>query len=431
VNSGWPILVAGGCLGLATFFSVGHSALRSASWRRLEEAFAAGGHAERAAALRRRREHLFAGTATLRLLFSLAVLLALVYVFYQPGVSSHRRLLWPLLEAFLLGVLLLSIFSVAMAHTWAKHAGTSFLVRFYTLLDASAWAVYPLTEVLRLFEPPIARLADLGRKDEDDEDGRQEDFLSIVEEGRKEGVLDEEDQEMITSVLEFRDTTAGEIMTPRTEVAGMAAGASLTEAVQTIIKHGHSRYPAYEESIDNVVGILYAKDLLKDLQHAGEAGGIRRHLRQPYFVPEAKTLRDLLQEFRKQKVQIAIVLDEYGGTAGLVTMEDILEEIVGEIVDEHEAPQEETLKKIDEQTFEADARCNVEELNAALGLNLPEDDAYETVGGFVFSRLGRLPRTGETFDYEQWHFTILEAGDRKVNRVRMARTAAAGPAEQE
>ena len=164
--------------------------------------------------------------------------------------------------------------------------------------------------------------------------------------------------------------------------------------------------------------MLYAKDLLRDINHPGDAE-IRNRLRQPYFVPESKSLRDLLHDFQNQKVHVAVVLDEYGGTAGVVTFEDILEELVGEIIDEHEPPQSEPIKRIDENTIEVDARYEIDELNDQFNLTVPEDADYETVGGFAFAQLGYIPNVGESFEYENMRFTVIDAHQRKINRLRV------------
>ena len=173
----------------------------------------------------------------------------------------------------------------------------------------------------------------------------------------------------------------------------------------------------YEENIDNIVGLVYAKDLLAQIGKDPAQFCLRDQIREAYFVPESKSLRSLLHEFQNQKLHIAVVLDEYGGTAGIVTLEDILEELVGEIADEYEETPPESIKELDEHTIEVDARTYVDDLNDEYELNLPEDEDYDTVGGFVFSRLGYVPKTGERFDYQNLQFTIASAEPRRINRI--------------
>ena len=227
---------------------------------------------------------------------------------------------------------------------------------------------------------------------------------------------------MIESVLDFRGTTAREIMTPRTDIIAIETGTPRGDVLEIILSEGHSRYPVFKGSIDNIIGMLYAKDLLHDLNKPPDSEGIEYRLRKPYFVPESKSLRDLLSSFQSQKVHLAVVLDEYGGTAGVVTIEDILEELVGEIIDEYEPPQPEPLVRINERTIELDARYEIDKLNYECRLNLPEDDDYESIGGFVISKLGRIPAAGFTFEHQNLHFTILDAGPRKIHRLRVVIT---------
>jgi CBS domain containing-hemolysin-like protein len=168
-----------------------------------------------------------------------------------------------------------------------------------------------------------------------------------------------------------------------------------------------------------VVGILYARDLIKLLGDPASKFNLRPLLRAPLFVPETKLLRDLLRDFTMQKIHIAIVADEYGGTSGLITIEDIFEELVGDISDEHEPEEPAMLKRIDDQTVEADGRLSIEELNRVLGLNLPEEAGYETLGGFVSTTVGRIPESGASFEYEGTRYIVLNAEPQRVNRVRI------------
>jgi putative hemolysin len=234
-----------------------------------------------------------------------------------------------------------------------------------------------------------------------------------------EGTMDEEEQEMIENVLELSETTADEIMTPRTDIVAVDVDADLETVLKTVIGAGHSRLPVYEENIDKIVGLVYAKDLLTIVGKRAEDFRIRDKLREAYFVPETKPLRALLHEFQNQKLHIAVVLDEYGGTAGIVTLEDILEELVGEITDEYEKTPAEPIKRIDKNTIEVDARTYVDDVNDQLEAELPEDEDYDTIGGFVFSRLGYVPKAGESFEYENLSFTITSAEARRIRRIRI------------
>jgi len=246
--------------------------------------------------------------------------------------------------------------------------------------------------------------------------------LNGLEQQRTEGVLDKEEQEMIESVLELSETTADEIMTPRTDIVAVEVNCDLQTILETINTAGHTRVPVYEDNIDNIVGLIYAKDLLAEIGKNPADFKLRDKMRDAYFVPETKPLRVLLHEFQNKKQHIAIVLDEYGGTAGIVTLEDILEELVGEITDEYEKTPPEPIKKVDRNTIEVDARTYVDDLNDQFEWNLPEDEDYDTIGGFVFSRLGYVPKTGESFDYENLKFTITSAEARRIKHIRIQKT---------
>jgi CBS domain containing-hemolysin-like protein len=222
---------------------------------------------------------------------------------------------------------------------------------------------------------------------------------------------------MIASVMEFRDKDVAEIMTPRTEIIAMPTTATLFEAKETIVREGHSRIPVYGENIDDILGVLYAKDLLNCDER--EPFDPTEVMRKVPFVPETKRIPDLLKELREKKVHLAIVVDEYGGTAGLVTIEDIIEEIVGEISDEYETAEPAPIRRLDERTLEVDARVHIDELNEELHIELPEDKDYDTVGGFMFSEMGKVPAVGEELRYRNVRFKVLDAEARKINRLRV------------
>jgi CBS domain containing-hemolysin-like protein len=192
------------------------------------------------------------------------------------------------------------------------------------------------------------------------------------------------------------------------------------DQVKTIIEESaHSRIPAYEGSLDHIVGILHARDLIRYLGATTRQFDLKTVLRPVLYVPESKPLRDLLSDFRLQKVHLAIVLDEYGGTAGLVTIEDTLEELVGDIADEHESSEPALLKPLGDHSWDADASVYIDEVNRTLGLSLPDDAGYDTLGGFVSATAGHIPAAGATFEHNGVKYTILDAAPQKVNRIRI------------
>ena len=222
---------------------------------------------------------------------------------------------------------------------------------------------------------------------------------------------------MLLRVLRLDEMQVRDIMTPRTDCHCIPAGTPLPEATQLIIASGHSRIPVYRETRDNIVGVVYAKDLLRSLVKPMEDQGIiDQIMRPPFFVPETKIVLALLQEFRGRKQHLAVALDEYGGTSGLVTIEDVLEEIVGDIEDEHDVPQEEHIKIIDEKHFELSGRACLDDLTEQLGMELASDEV-DTIGGYLSLTAGRVPLTGEEFILNGWKFKVLEAGAKAIRRI--------------
>ncbi len=427
--TGWAVLficfLAGGTL----FFSANAFALRIFSIVKLQEAFKAANKKndpeQLAEQLAEKSEELILTCFFYRLILNVCILLLLVSIFIspQPPALGATAPITSYLLTFVIAMVIFSLFSLAIPRAWAKYAGEKILSRSFTLLKVTAAATAPVLYIFRLYERFIRRLAGVPETTpEEEHEEKQEEFITGLEQHRTEGVLDEEEQEMIENVLELSNSTADEIMTPRTDIVAAEVNSDLQKVLDTITSAGHTRIPVYEENIDNIIGLVYAKDLLGEIGKSGAEFKLRDKMRDAYFVPESKPLRALLHEFQNQKLHIAVVLDEYGGTAGIVTFEDILEELVGEITDEYEEIPAEPIKKIDNNTIEADARTDIGDINDQCELNLPEDEDYETIGGFVFSRLGYIPKTGESFDHENLKFTIISAEARSIKRIRIQKT---------
>lgn len=261
--------------------------------------------------------------------------------------------------------------------------------------------------------------------------GRSGDSLEqAVLEARDEGELDTEEGTMILSILRLDELQVQDIMTPRTDFDCMPSGSPVIEVARTIMETGHSRLPIYQDTRDNITGIAYAKDLLALLvdpeKHALPVDEI---MRPPFFVPETKIVSELLQEFRTRKNHIAIAVDEYGGTSGLATIEDILEQIVGDIEDEHDAPREEDIRRLDDNRYELSGRAYLEDLEE-LGIAL-EADEVDTIGGYLCLEAGHVPQTGESFLCDGWRFVIEEADVKQIRRVLMERLPENPSDEQE
>lgn len=229
--------------------------------------------------------------------------------------------------------------------------------------------------------------------------------------------LDRVEREMIRGIVELSDTTVREVMVPRIDVVFISSDAGRAELLQTVIDCGHSRLPVYGDTIDNVIGILYVKDLLRYLVAKEEEFNLEKIIRKPYFVPESKKLDSLLTEFQRRKVHLAIVVDEYGGTSGIVSLEDILEEIVGDIQDEFDNEVEEILK-ISDNMYLCDARVSIDELNEQVGLSIPEED-FDTLGGFVFNLFGKIPVKFEKVVFKNMTFIIQQMEQHKITTVKI------------
>ena len=420
----WAVLLISLLAALTLFFSVNAIALHTSSRVKLLEAFKETNIKVSSESLTdnlvENTEKLVLTCSLYRLVLNMCILLLLLAVFASSK-PSHPQITDYLLT-FIIAVSIFSIFSLAIPHAWAKYAGEKILSRTYRLLLLFAALVWPMLYAFQLYDGIARRLAGVVEvTPEEEQEEKQEEFLTDLEEHKMEGVVDEEEQEMIVNVLELSGTTAGEIMTPRTDMVAVEVNSSLQTILDSITTQGHSRVPLYEGNIDSIVGFIYAKDLLTEIGKNPADFKIRDKMREAFFVPETKPLRALLHEFQNQKLHIAVVLDEYGGTAGVVTIEDILEELVGEITDEYEKTPPKFIKKIDQNTIEVDARTYVDDLNEEFEINLPEDEDYDTIGGFVFSHLGYIPRTNESFDYGNLKFTIASAESRKIKRIRIQR----------
>ncbi|MGD1152533.1 MAG: hemolysin family protein [Syntrophales bacterium] len=253
-----------------------------------------------------------------------------------------------------------------------------------------------------------------------DEQARlEEEIQSIIDAGEEKGLIDQQSGEMIQSILEFRDTVVREVMIPRTEMVAIRSDATIEEILELTIKFGHTRMPVYAENVDNIVGILNVKDLLKFWSRPVTETDILSSLRKPYYIPETKNTHHLLHELKQKKYHMAIVIDEYGGTSGLVTLEDLIEEIVGEIHDEHDAKKGSIVELNDGYTL-IDGRVEIEAIEDYLGVKFQEGK-FETLGGFILNLLRKIPVTGEVIHVDNLEMIIESADERSVKKVKLKR----------
>jgi putative hemolysin len=249
----------------------------------------------------------------------------------------------------------------------------------------------------------------------------EEDIKAMINLGEEGGSLKEEEKELLHKVFEFGDTLASEAMRPRTEIVSVPSNATLQEVFSLVSEFGYSRYPVIEDTIDTVIGILYIKDILVAMS-AGEVkreDDIQQFIRPAYFIPENKRVSELLSEMQRERFQQAIVIDEFGGTSGLVTLEDLIEEIVGSIHDELETEEKE-VQIVDEKNFVVSGQSALDEVNELLGTSLQSKD-FNTLGGFVFGLFGRMPKVGEQLKYKNLKLEILELEGRKISKIKMTK----------
>lgn len=437
------------CFAAICFTSIGTQSLDSFSRHKLDD-FCRRNEAERKLAqILKGYERAVAVAGMLRLILSVIFVTVAVHWFY-PSVSIQesrmRYVDWTLFTAVLSLLLLFGFcFARAMTHLY----GTYFVYYTWQFWQMLSVLLYPLSLADRFFDVFFCRLA--GKTDDDD--AFEEEIRTIVTEGHREGLLEEEAREMIEGVMELGDFTVSEIMTPRTDMVCISQELSWDEMLNEVITSSHSRIPVYGENRDDIIGVLYSKDLLRELIQYPEQ---ERHpwtslIKEPLFVPETKPVDTLLREFQnvqlasdsgsnvspvkggadspryKNKGHLAIVLDEYGGVSGIVTLEDILEEIVGEILDEHDSViQTQDIQETAPDVFEVLGKVRIDDLNEKLHLVLPEEEDYDTIAGFIFSTLGYIPSAGEQVEYKmednQAVFTVVEATRRRIEKITIRLT---------
>ena len=257
----------------------------------------------------------------------------------------------------------------------------------------------------------------------------EDDLRTLVDAGPPEGQLEQDERKMIHSIFELGNTLVREIMVPRIDILALDVNTPLPDAVAMFMNSGHSRLPVYEETVDNVLGLLYAKDLLHVWQEKSKLESLRPLLREAYFVPEAKKVDELLAELQRQRVHMAIVVDEYGGIAGLVTLEDIVEEIVGEIQDEYDQAEELPYEELSEGEFIFQGRIGLDDFNEIMNSHLPKDEA-DTLAGFIYNRIGRVPSNGETLEADNLRMIIEQVSGRRIRKVHVWAVLPMSPADE-
>ena len=330
------------------------------------------------------------------------------------------------LQAFLIGSAIgwfvVWVFASVIAGSIAKTvpvgsvARSWLVIRFASMLNPLIrWWIDGVNEIVR-------RLTGANLKQNDGLNTVEEQLLRSIEHSQREGGIPAEAAEMLENVVDLGDTDVGEIMTPRTEIEGIELTNDISEIRNFVLESGRSRIPIFEENLDQIVGILYVKDLVGFLGSEANGFELKNILRKPIVVPDTKLVQELLADFQTSEVHMAVVIDEYGGTAGLVTIEDVLEEIVGEIRDEHDDGEsdEPAMTRINDGLVEVDGRYNLDDLNDELGIELPEDEEYDTIAGFVLANLGHVPDVGDSIEIQDLVFTTIKATETQIERLSIS-----------
>jgi CBS domain containing-hemolysin-like protein len=306
------------------------------------------------------------------------------------------------------------VFGEITPKTTAIRQAERFALLFAYPLYLISILLTPVAAILTWISAPFVLLLG-GRIPEQGPFITEEELKFLISAGEKEGVLEREEKEMISSIFEFGDTLVREVMTPRPDILAVEDSEPLEKAIDLIKDTGHSRIPIFENNIDNVLGVIYAKDLL-----SARDGNLRDYMRSALFIPETKHVAELLHQMQSNRTHLAIVVDEYGVTSGLVTMEDLIEEIVGEIHDEFERGVK-NLEKLDESTYLVDGKVAVDEVNQMAGLNLPTDES-DSLGGLVFGRLGKVPAVGDMVRFDGTTVFVERLHRRRVTRLKIVKS---------
>ncbi len=416
---GWGgLLLAGLVMGFAAASEVSMAAISQANIRRLMD-----DGVPRATALQTLLENPPRFVMALMVLKGLSFVSAAGFAVWLVQSAAEPGRVSIFLALTLTVVAMLSV--QIMARAAATRSLEAAALRLGPLVGLATSLLSPLTALLRwlgslvLGETPEISAENLFLS----EDG----LRFLMQMGEEPGLIEEDEKEMIASIFEFSETVAREVMVPRIDVIAVEEGTSLADALDVVVTAGHSRIPVYREHVDNILGVLYAKDLLVPLRNSEDQVAITDLMRSAYFVPESKKIDDLLSELQQRKVHMVIVVDEYGGTAGVVTIEDLVEEIVGEIQDEYDS-ETPMVVPLGEDDYFFDARISLDEVSKLLGVELA-DESSDTLGGFIFSQLGQVPAVGSRVAVESLLFVVQSVSGRRIQQVKATR-APVLPAEE-
>lgn len=328
--------------------------------------------------------------------------------------SNHFKTWWSHTLAVVLAALLVLIFGVAMPKSLAMRNPERMAIALYTPADTIRRVVTPLVALASMLAMPFVRVIG-GRTTPAGPFVTQEEMRMLVNVGEEEGVIQHEEEELIHSIFEFGDTVVREVMVPRPYIVALEDNSTIGQAADTALESGHTRLPVYKESIDSVAGVATVQDIMRALRHGEAEQLVTRVMRPVYYVPETKKVDELMRELQKGRMHMAIVVDEYGGTAGLVTIEDLLEEIVGEIQDEYDV-EPEMVEVISPDEVRVDARVDLDDINDLLNVEWEAEDS-DTVGGFVYEQLGRIPNPGDSVQVGHFTITVLSTEGTRLKQL--------------
>ncbi len=406
-------------LGITTWLAAIELSLRNGNRSRLLEHLEHTGRAEHASRLSPKLDAAADGIGLLQWVGVTAFL-----TFWTVGLTDGERSTGGLILGAGTGAAVLWISVSAIAPATARWAGAGLLRTGLAPITLAATSAVGVHAVGRLINEIIRRLSGATIQPHGRSTDAEAELLRSIEEKQRGGEIDQSAAELLGNIMEFTDTDVGEVMTPRTEIEGLELTDDLSVIKRFILDAGHSRIPVYVEDLDHIQGILYVKDLVPYLGEDAADFRMRDLLRRPIVIPETKPVADLLADFQQAEVHMAIVVDEFGGTAGLATIEDVLEEIVGEIKDEHEGDDDDdepTLIEIAPSVWEVDGRFHIDDLNETINLALPEDEEYDTVAGWFTATIGRVPSQGESLTSGDVVFSVLEAQPTHITRLRLER----------
>lgn len=410
-----PLLVV--LLALSAIFSAFESAIFNASYIKLKSLSKKSNLAKKILELKKKTDKVISTIVLGNNFVNILLSAIITYLAIKIAESQNASQSLAVIVATIIATLVIVLFGETVPKSIGAYLPEKSSMKLYYLFMLFWFLFYPLALALSYIANGFLKLFHIKKGGKRIFD-TQEEMLSMLEIGKEEGIIEKTEQKMLFSIFEFGDTLVREVMTPRVDIISLSVESTLDDVLKCIMDSNHSRIPIYENNIDNIIGILYIKDLFKIFSAKTEkTTDLQSILRNAYFVPETKRVDELFNEMQKNQIQIAMVFDEYGGLSGLITIEDILEEIVGEIQDEYEV-EEKTSQKIGENAYLISGTLEVEDFNEHFNANFSDEEAT-TIGGIILEKLGRLPNPGEEISINKFKFIISKIRNRRIVQVKV------------